>query len=413
MREWPELTPTTDELLVIEETVSLLTEDSKDGLLKNNHRFWLLFNRKSGLWRKMGRREWIERYVRIRDKDANVVPLVLNDAQRRLEAMMLKMERKGLPVRVIILKARQMGFSTYAAAVLYEKLVRESNIRALIVAHKKDTAESLLDMLHTARKYMPRGERLWELKETSKAVYKLRWDMPIESACNVTSAEVDEPGHGITCQAVNMSETSRWPDAFRKAKGILQILPERAGTLAFSESTANGASGWFHDEFNAAWEQRVLPLGSAQRESSWVAMFYPWFHHNEYRWTQTFGRGQKELPLELTVKINTSLDKEETWLLEQEYLRPGFGMVRVDIDQLAWRRMTIKSKLANVLSDFNEQYPSRPELAFLASGNPAYDLGRIQDILKLVSKPEHKPIWTGEISDTRPVSVSSPLELLQ
>jgi hypothetical protein len=314
-------------------------------------------------------------------------------------------------VRVIVLKARQMGFSTYAVAVLFERLIRDSNIRALIVAHKRDTSIALLDMVHTARKWMPCGDGSWALKETSRARYRVSWADPIGSAIDLTSAEVDEPGHGFTCQAVNMSETSRWPDAYKKAKGVLQIIPDRPGTIAFSESTANGAAGWFYDEFNAAWDERHLPLGHAKRESSWVAMFYPWFWHHEYRWTQTYGSG-RSLPKLLKIEIRKTMDDEERWLLKQKFLRKGLGWVKVDIDQLAWRRLTIRSKCSNSIVVFNEQYPSRPELAFQASGNPAYDTEQIQRLLKIVTQTEHHPVWRGAIQDTRPVSVMNPMEVL-
>jgi hypothetical protein len=384
------------DLLDIERAVADVVGDvEKKALVANNHRFWLVFNREDGVWRHMGRRAWIERYVKIRSKDGTIVPLILNDAQRRLEAQIIRMERIGAPVRIIILKARQMGFSTYIQALIFEMCMRRSYVRALIVAHRKDTSRLLINMAHTMLAQIRRDDgSKWDFDMTSRATSRLRWNEPINSEIEITSAEVPEPGHGDTCQAIHMSETARWPDAELKAKGVLQILPDHPFTYGFSESTANGDIGYFRDQFWSAWEEEHVPLGSYERATPWVAMFYPWFLHQEYRWTRTYGAGQ-ELPDMLVSEIDGTLDEEERWLLKKEYHARKRGMLTVDYDQLAWRRLTIRSKLGGDVTAFDEQYPSRPELAFYASGSPAFDGKRIRALLDLAET--NPPIWKGDV----------------
>ena len=59
---------------------------------------------------------------------------------------------------------------------------------------------------------------------------------------------------------------------------------------------------------------------------------------------------------------------------EKKWRRVGVGPQPVSIDQLAWRRFKIADKeIGGDINRFNQEYPSRPEVAFLASGRPVFD----------------------------------------
>ena len=71
----------------------------------------------------------------IRTKQAQVVPLVLNRAQKRLlGAVIDQLERRGF-VRLIILKGRQMGSSTFVEAFLYWWVSQRKAHKALVAPH--------------------------------------------------------------------------------------------------------------------------------------------------------------------------------------------------------------------------------------------------------------------------------------
>lgn len=55
-------------------------------------------------------REYIESCLKIRTKSGAVVPFRLNAAQQKLYAVAKRQQDEGKPVRIIILKARQLGF---------------------------------------------------------------------------------------------------------------------------------------------------------------------------------------------------------------------------------------------------------------------------------------------------------------
>lgn len=366
-----------------------------DPRLKANHVHWRLYSESDGYYRKMSRRQWIERYVKIRTTRAKVIPLILNAAQRRLLAMVLRLERDGVPVRVIILKARQLGFSTLVQAMFYERTMRLENQRALIIAHRDQTSKLLLKMAKLMlRKHNKDNGQHWDFSMDSKRLNMLRWAAPTYCEIEITSAEVAEPGHGDTCQMVHCSETSRWPQTDVKMKGIMQIVHDHAGTMVFDESTANGDEGYFRDQFWSAWNERHMSMRAVNRTTMWVSMFFAWFEEPSYRWTKKWGEG-REIPQAVIDEIMGALTDEEEWLLRQTYWERGVGRRSVDVDQLLWRRIVIKDKLGNSLRKFHEQYPARPEEAFVASGSPAYDA---VTIAKLIDEARaNPPIWRGNV----------------
>jgi hypothetical protein len=366
--------------------------------LRDNYLFSSLFNRENGVQdgRALSRREWIETFFTIKPKAAGLQRITLNPAQRRLHSTVEKMIRLNLPVRIICLKARQQGFSTDIQAMMFEDVLRGQNKRGLIVADIDDRAEMLLKIANTARKNMPKSERgdsRWDFKMDSRAAYQLAWGDPITGSIDITSSQTSGAGRGGTLDCLHLTETAFWKDAASQAVGILESLPDLPGTMAFNESTANGDSGWFRDEFWRAWEERDRPLWD--RKSSWVSLFFGWWEHPDYRWTKTFGAG-REFPARLSAQIFHTVDAEEEWLLQQRYFQRGAGWKTVDYDQLAWRRKKIADYTGKGGVDkFNQEYPSRPEVAFMSSGFKVFD----QDVIQRKLREAKKPVWTGTIEE--------------
>mgnify|MGYP000857564701 CR=1 FL=1 len=212
----------------------------------------------------------------------------------------------------------------------------------------------------------------------------------------VYDVEVDHEDHSFRTLhfSVKNSEGAFWPDAHLKQMGILASVPSLPGTYVFDESTANGDIGTFRDGFWDAWHQRAIPL--AKRINPWHAEFYAWWEHDEYYFSKSYGL-RTGLSKELEAEILATLNDEENWLLKQTTLvrwtpdtpweevvdwhtgekkwrRVGVGPQPVSIDQLAWRRFKIADKeIGGDINRFNQEYPSRPEVAFLASGRPVFD----------------------------------------
>ena len=96
--------------------------------------------------RNINTKKYIEEYIKIRDKNSNIVPLKFNEPQQKYYNTIKKLKEAGKPVRIIILKARQMGFSTETEAILFKETVTKTNINTAIVAHKEDSTANLFNM---------------------------------------------------------------------------------------------------------------------------------------------------------------------------------------------------------------------------------------------------------------------------
>ena len=68
-------------------------------------------------------KKYIEKYIKIRDKAGNIIDFTFNAPQQRLYDIIKEQKKQKKPVRIIILKARQMGFSTLTESVLFKRIL--------------------------------------------------------------------------------------------------------------------------------------------------------------------------------------------------------------------------------------------------------------------------------------------------
>lgn len=363
---------------------------SKDFRVQETHRFSSQWDRVEGFpgWKKVPARRWIQAHVKVLHKDnrQGIVFLAPNTGQRRLEAARLWMIRHDYPVRIVILKPRRIGFSTYVEALAFEHCVRGREKHAQVIAHRKDISRKVLSMMKRMVKHLCRLDGTpWQL-DVAGSRHEIRFGDPINSTIDTDSAEVEEPGHGDTSTFLHLTETSRWKDAERKAKGLLSTVAKYPGTEIYNESTANGDVGWYRNLFWDAWNAQQ---DGHLDESGNIAVFVAWWEHEEYRWSQTSGQGKflpGYLPDDMLEQLRDTLTDDETELIE----RHG-----VDFDQLWWRRQTCKQDLGGIWDEFMEQYPASPEEAFQISGRPYFDIER----LRALERSLPKPIMRGTLVD--------------
>lgn len=395
--------------------------------------------------RNLSAREWIEQFFPIRTKAGKITRLVLNQAQRDFYADVLRMERAGVPVRIQILKARQLGFSTFIQAFLFEKELREKDVRGLIVAHNEKTSSMLLAIADVGLTRMEKtsganGRTVpWSFKMRGRAKSGIEFDEPIFGLIEITSAKTVGAGVGGTRTLIHLSEGSRYENAAGVHSSVMPSLPSLPGTYGFDESTAYGDTGKFRDDFWDAWENRDVPF--IDRSGAWHAVFFAWWAHPEYTWTKSYGSG-RTLPVPMLAEIESTLTDEEKWLLEQKFLRRwtpedewvqrrcweykpliiengkivgegkrlkpsvdlkwerrGVGWQKVSVDQLAWRRTKIKDKeIGGDIRLFDQDFPSRPEVAFMASGSPVFDVHALDEYLRAAK--ETQPLFRGFLLPT-------------
>ena len=295
-------------------------------------------------------REYIEKLLKIRDKRGRIVPLVLNAPQARLYDTIRELREQGIPVRVIVLKARQMGFSTVIEAILFWGTATARNVVALVVAHQEDATNNLFTMAKRFYDYLP--ERLRPMRKASNA-RELLFAAPtkaspgtagLDSSIRIATAGGHGVGRSFTLKLAHLSEFAFWPgDKAETLNGIMQAVPDEADTMVFIESTANG-----FDQFKDLWDEAVDAWGRGDRDG-WCPFFAAWWQMAEYR-----------------RKVPPGFQRTD----EEETLAEAYGL---DDEQLSWRRWCIKINCSGDVKKFRQEYPSSPDEAFVASGSCIFD----------------------------------------
>lgn len=318
-------------------------------------------------------KDYIESCLKIKTKSGTVVPFRLNDAQRMLYAVAKRQQDAGKPVRLIILKARQLGFSTLTEGLIFHACATRRNVNALIVAHREDATANLFrmsklfyDELPAPVKPMLRASNAQELvfENPSKLRSEREARPGLRSRIRCATAGGRGIGRSDTLQCVHLSEYAFWPDgADGKAStlaGILQAVPSLPGTMVVIESTANG-----FEDFKERWDAAVAG------ENDFEPVFFAWFENPDYS---------------MPVVPGTE------WTPEERDLKAAYQLTD---EQLQWRRWCIANNCGGSLDMFRQEYPASPGEAFLHSGTGVFDNEQI--VLRLERLPE--PAGRGEFAD--------------
>ena len=314
-------------------------------------------------------RDYIENCLKIRTKSGTVIPFRLNAAQQKLYDIARKQQESGRPVRIIILKARQLGFSTLTEALIFHACATRPNTTALIVTHREDATANLFrmsklyyDELPDPIKPMLRTSNAQEIIfENPTRSSKEKAERPgLRSRIRCATAGGKGIGRSDTLQCVHLSEYAFWPEGSdgkaATLTGILQAVPSTPGSMVIIESTANG-----YEDFKDRWDAAVAG------ENDFEAVFFAWFENPEYEMEPVPGT---------------------EWNPEERELAERYGL---NDRQLQWRRWCIANNCGGSLDMFRQEYPSNPDEAFLHSGTGVFDNEQV--ILRRETAPE--PIRQG------------------
>ncbi|MDA4120188.1 MAG: hypothetical protein OK436_06330, partial [Thaumarchaeota archaeon] len=276
----------------------------------------------------------------IKDKDAKLKKLSPEDdfawAQREFVKQVEYQHNHGEPIRIIVLKGRQVGISTVTEALLFLWCFFFEGSNTLVMSKDRDSSEGLFEMTKLYWDTCP-----WKplFSTTRSSTRRLSWAETL-SNFRVESARGKEVGRGQTYQAVHMSEVAFW-DNEELASSLFNAIPNRHGTAIIIESTANGIGGWFYEEW----------MKSIRGESDFTPLFFPWFLHREY-----------------TVR-KTSLKHDMLTSTERDLVR-NFGLT---LGQLAWRRRKIREENGDE-DKFRQEYPCTWMEAFISTGSNVFPL---------------------------------------
>lgn len=305
-------------------------------------------------------RKYIETALKIRTKEGQIVPLLLNEPQRKLYEALAAQHRAGKPMRAVVLKARQMGFSTLTEAMIFKRTATRHNVRSGIVAHLEDSTAKLFEMTRLFYNELPGPLRpQLRARNAQELVFDTAEGGGLHSSIRCMTAGGRGIGRGDTFQNLHLSEFAFWPgDKKQTLTGLMQAVPSLPDTMVVIESTANG-----FDFFKALWDAAVAG------ENDFVPVFCAWWEMEEYR-----------------------REPEPGFLRspEEEQLAQLYGL---DDDQLAWRRWCIANNCGGDLEQFHQEYPACPEEAFISTGSSVFDKAAILARLAGDTAPRRRGIF--------------------
>lgn len=274
-----------------------------------------------------------QNYLIIKSKTKGKILFTLNDIQLDFHNKIIARKRAKRPCKFVVVKARQLGLSTYIEARLFHRVLFEKAKNAYILGDKHDTATSIFDM---AKRYYDELPACFQIPLKANSSKMLTFET--DSLFRVGTAGADVIGRGTTNNFFHGSEVGFWKNASEIVSGILQTIPEDNDSEIFLESTTNGTTGdglYFYDMANIGLDEK----------SEFQTIFYPWFKNKEY---------SKQLIEPIT------FDDYEKFLV---------ATYDLTAEQIAWRRNKLENEFKKREHLFKQEYPSSLAEAFLKNDN--------------------------------------------
>lgn len=298
-------------------------------------------------------RRWrLSHLYRIKDKFQKTVKLTLNPVQNILIAALEKSTRL-----IDVLKARQLGISTFFLIYYLDDTIWTPNTTTAIISHKQDSMRKLFAIIRRAVKYMdPRIAP--RLDKGGGSAYEMRFP-EIDSKIYCTLEAVSDTVNNLHISERALMETDE------KSKTSIDAVTKN-GRIS-NETTPRG--------FNHFYDHWVDPNGFKK-------FFFPWFLDPYYCLETSKLKNYTEDEWDLKKKAKLTFKKD---------LTDG---------QIAWRRAKIKEK-GNDVKNFLQEFPEDDQSCFLASGDCPFD----QSVIAKMRMDAPEPIsgkwnetdrgWTG------------------
>lgn len=289
--------------------------------------------------------QYAQDYITIRDKSGQLRPFLFNRAQMVVHEMAERQIAERGYVRLIVLKGRQMGLSTYILCRGFFKATRRSGYKAYILTHELKATTNLFGIV---KGYYERIDA--RLRPSMGRSNTNEMQFPgLGSGYTVGTARVGDTGRSITAQFFHGSECGFWQAAKDIMAGLMQAIGRVEGTEVWLESTANGAGNFFHSAVQQA----------RKKTTDFELAFIPWF------WDPGYTTPTARIPKEFAELLN---------LDDLEYMR-AHGL---SLEQMHWRAQKIGEFTISEHSDegarlkFQQEYPATVEEAFLADAEGAF-----------------------------------------
>jgi hypothetical protein len=291
-----------------------------------------------------------------------------NAAQTRLYRTIRAEIAKGRTCYLMILKPRQIGFST-AIAVLFEALaIVKPSCDIIVAAHNKGARDEIFNIYRRANDMFVEkgGVKQRPTRYDSKNELTFQHNDTAEGASSTIKCSIASEGSiGVSGSFTHahFSEFALWDDPGSALATALDSLPDNTpGVIVIIETTGKGDNKAVVDPtFREMWDRAEDPDTGWQPKGTlgymWQPFFFPWFESTE-----------NALP------VGTALDyTDEERKLVQEF--------KLTATQIAWRRAKIAARNGDT-EHFKTQHPATPDEALGGLALTTFDTESVDAIKK-------------------------------
>ena len=365
-----------------------------------------------------------EAYWRIRPKDfGDDIPFRLRAIQVELLMEMEEQRLAGKPIRVIVLKARQLGVSTFVDSYMgWYQIMWEKSKDSLIVGHQSDSTVEVEDMYTKAINALPdflfyemgkKYEYAGKPKITGSKTRNISHIPARNCKIKMGSSVNPESARGGSSALIHYTEVAFWQETAKlNPRNIIKAATSatggKPGTMVIIESTPNGQN-FFKDECDRA----VAVDDYGNKLSSFTLCFITWWKTKLYfiqlptshatsgsaSTHATSGSPADELPTlaEFAQQlIERREDKKNGWA----YLY-WLWTIGATLEGIYWYMVTRKDYQSD--DDMQQEFPSDPIEAFKYSGTLEYDL-YLCEKRKKTCKPA---VFIGDICGDAPKGIEA------
>ena len=330
---------------------------------------------------------WAERYGTISITATAVGPMYpLWESQRLILAELGRIEHdhwaSGHPdgVLALILKARQLGASTLAEALVAHRTTTHANTQAIIASDEPESSARMFRIYERFLDHLP-----WFLRPT------LRFDVKNQEKVygNGSRVEVDagkstrgtegkrgQIGRSGTYAVLHLTELSTWENPGQIDDALMPAVPFSLQTLALFESTAKGFNWWYR-LWKLAEEGKAGPSGHR-----FYPIFIPWYAEPAKYWLPP--------PPDWSPNATTLAVAERARAFGPKWLHAPVELAREQLYWYEFSRSTAEEKEVRSepgsLAKFLEEYPSDPEEAFQHGGRSIFPI-LVREQIRATARP--------------------------
>ena len=302
---------------------------------------------------------WLKNFVKIRNSDNELVNFDLNYSQKDFVENRSRFN--------IILKTRQLGFSTLMLGMMLWSAHQKPGTDYLMVTDKSDNTQNLFNRLKDMHASMPE-----EFRVKAKRSNRSELLLVNGSRISVQTAGNREIGRGFSCELIHLSEFAFWSKEVqeRALVSLEQALLKNEDAFLCIESTANGIGDHYYKIFNNA----------KRGHSKYKPFFYGWgskAHRAMFKWEIQYAE-------ELAIKEN----KGNRYVMGRGDFYPNeieiYENYDVTIPQLLWRRYKVQDMGEHA---FDQEFPINSDVAFVQSDTGFFNAEDIQQRYPFLPEP--------------------------